>query len=65
MRRNGRWTERVEPVSPNSEGLAGTGIRGAEEWLYVHWQEEKRRVSLTAPRTGIGWRELETLMTDV
>jgi hypothetical protein len=41
MKRNGRWTERLEPVRDWARGAA---LEGAQEWVYVHFQEEKRRV---------------------
>jgi hypothetical protein len=42
MKRNGRWTERLEPIK---DWAKGTALEGAQEWLYVHFQEEKRMVS--------------------
>ncbi|KAK4686081.1 hypothetical protein P7C73_g4050, partial [Tremellales sp. Uapishka_1] len=35
MKKHGRWTERLEPWP--------TGELGEEEWLYHHWQEDKRK----------------------
>ncbi|KAL7423028.1 hypothetical protein Q5752_002327 [Cryptotrichosporon argae] len=39
FKRNGQWTQRFEPPRYIEHGP----LKGARSWLYVHWQEVKKR----------------------
>ncbi|WVR04590.1 hypothetical protein IAU60_001598 [Kwoniella sp. DSM 27419] len=45
---NDVWTERVEPM------IEYEPIKGAYEWLYVHWQEEKKQAHFDLPANTRG-----------
>ncbi|WVQ81664.1 hypothetical protein IAT38_003789 [Cryptococcus sp. DSM 104549] len=43
MKLNNQWTERLEPMREFRGHFKDGGMDGAHQWLYAHWQEEKKK----------------------
>ncbi|WVQ81663.1 hypothetical protein IAT38_003788 [Cryptococcus sp. DSM 104549] len=43
MKRNGVWKERLEPIIPFTGHDAQHPMEGTMQWLYAHWQIDKKR----------------------